>query len=257
MTAPRKARFTPIGGARANDYDVRRIEHAAAAHFIRAHHYARGCANTSTEAFGLFRGASLVGTALWMPPTRACAETVDRQEWRRVVSLSRLAVAPAEPQNAASLFIGAMLRAMQRGHRWVAAVTFADLSQGHKGTIYKATNWTHIGITRPEPRWEDASGKQVSRLSTKSRTAGAMTKMGHLMVGKFSKHKFVFRFKAARTERLSQSDKERLSGERKARHLTEKEVEHVLASSRATAMLEALAVQQEMLDKLRKENGSR
>ena len=103
-------------------------------------------------------------------------------------------MSPGEPQNAASLFIGAMLRSLTREKRRTAAVTFADLSQGHEGIIYRATNWECICRTKPEARWEDASGKQVSRLATKSRTAGDMTKLGHKMVGKFSKHKFVYRF---------------------------------------------------------------
>lgn len=51
MTAPKRPRFKPVDGARTRDYDVRRIEHATAAPFIREHHYAKGCANTSTEAF--------------------------------------------------------------------------------------------------------------------------------------------------------------------------------------------------------------
>ena len=43
----------------------------------------------------------------------------------------------------------------------------------------------------------NANGKQVSRLATKSRTAGDMRELGYRMTGKFAKHKFVFRFKRA------------------------------------------------------------
>jgi hypothetical protein len=185
-------RHKPENAARAADYRVERVPHADARAFIAEHHYARGCANTSTDAFGLFRAGVLVGAAVWMPPTRVCAESVNREHWRKVVALSRLAVAPTEPTNAASLFIGAMLRNLRQARRWVAAVTFADESQGHTGAIYKATNWQYVGRTKPEARWLDAEGRQVSRLATKSRTAADMAKLGHRMSGKFSKHKFVF-----------------------------------------------------------------
>jgi hypothetical protein len=189
--APLKTpRFKPTNGARRRDYRVERLPHAEAAEFVRQHHYAKGCANTSSESFGLFRGPFLVGAAVWMPPTKVCAMTIDPVEWRRVLSLSRLAVAPPEPQNAASLFIGDMMRTLNSEQRWTAAVTFADESQGHEGTIYKATNWRYLNRTAPEPRWEDANGKQVSRLSTKSRTAAGMRALGHRMVGKYRKHKF-------------------------------------------------------------------
>lgn len=112
-------------------------------------------------------------------------------EWRRVLSLSRLAVAESEPKNAASLLIGASVRAIRREGKWVALVTFADESQGHVGTIYRATNWRYVGRTKHEPRWEDRWGKQVSRLSTRTRTKAVMESMGYRMVGKFAKHKFV------------------------------------------------------------------
>lgn len=187
---PKRARFKPVGGARRRDYRVERVPHAEAAEIIRQHHYARGCANTSSESFGLFRGPFLVGAAVWMPPTRVCAETIDPGEWRRVLSLSRLAVAPTEPSNSESLFIGHMLRTMNAERRWTAVVTFADESQGHEGTIYKASGWQYLNRTKPEPRWEDSTGKQVSRLSTKSRTAAGMRALGHRMTGRFQKHKF-------------------------------------------------------------------
>ncbi len=190
MTTVRRPRFKPIGGARRADYAVRRVPHAEGSAFIREHHYAHGSANTSSESFGLFRGTVLVGSALWMPPTKVCALTIDPVDWRRVLSLSRLACAPSEPQNAESLFIGDMLRTLNAERRWTAAVTFADESRGHEGTIYKATGWRYLNRTKPEPRWLDANGNQVSRLATKSRTAADMTRLGHRMVGKFCKHKF-------------------------------------------------------------------
>lgn len=186
----RRTRFKPEKSARLCDYRIERVPHSEAAEVIRQHHYAKGCSNTSCESFGLYRGPFIVGAALWMPPTRVCAQTIDPVEWRRVVALSRLAIASGEPTNAASLFIGGMIRSINADRRWTAAVTFADLSQGHEGTIYKATNWQYLNLTKPEPRWEDETGKQVSRLATKGRTAGEMTGLGYRMVGKFGKHKF-------------------------------------------------------------------
>lgn len=189
-------RHRPIFGIRRDELDVRRIPHAEASKLIAAHHYARGCSNTSTDAYGLFRDDHLVGAAVWLPPTRACAETVDKVEWRRVISLSRLAVVPEVGTNAASIFIAAMLRDLRQEGRWVSAVTFADESQGHHGGIYAATNWVYEGRTKPEPRWVDEDGKQVSRLSTKSRAAFVMEILGHRVEGRFSKHRYTMRLAA-------------------------------------------------------------
>ena len=186
----RKPRFKPTNRAHARDYEVRRIPHKEAAPFIIAHHYAHGCANTSTETFGLFRRDAIVGAALWMPPTRVAAESVDPFDWRQVIALSRLAVAPSEPTNAASLFIGAMLRTLNAERRWTCLLTYADESQGHEGTIYKATNWSYLGRTKPETRWIDSNGKQVSKLATKTRKKAQMAALGYRVHGKFTKHKF-------------------------------------------------------------------
>ena len=190
MPPTKRVRFKPANRAHARDYSTRKVPHAEAAPFIVTHHYAHGCANTSTESFGLFKRDVMVGAALWMPPTRVAAESVDKDDWRRVVALSRLAVAPSEPTNAESLFIGAMLRTLFAERRWTMLLTYADESQGHEGMIYKATNWRYLGRTAPEPRWLDANGKQVSRLATKTRKAGDMRALGHRMVGKYRKHKF-------------------------------------------------------------------
>lgn len=176
--------------AKRADYEVRDAPLHEAAAFISAHHYARGCANTAVYVHGLYKDDRLVGAALWMPPTKVCAMTV-HSDWRRVLALSRLAVAPTEPQNAASLLIGASIRRIRREGKWVALVTFADESQGHTGVIYRATNWQYRGRTRPEPRWEAPDGRQVARKATRSRTNAEMQALGHRMVGKYAKHKFV------------------------------------------------------------------
>lgn len=177
--------------ARRGDYTVRDAPLHEAARFIAAYHYARGCANTAVYVHGLYRGEVLVGAALWMPPTRVCAESV-HVEWRRVLSLSRLAIAPGEPQNAASILLGASMRRILQSRRWVALVTYADQSQGHTGTIYRATGWAYRGETKPEARWIDATGRQVSRKSAaRSRTAAEMVALGYRCAGRFRKHKFV------------------------------------------------------------------
>lgn len=187
-------RIKPTGPvARAADYVVRDCPPGIGRAFIARHHYAGGCANTAVFMHGLYRGAELVGVAQWLPPTRRCAESVDVERWRDVLSLSRLAVAPDEPQNAASLLIGRSIRLVAKAGRWAALVTFADESQGHTGTIYRATNWQYVGRTKPQPRWVDADGRQVARLSTKSRTHAEMLALGHRLAGAFAKHKYVYR----------------------------------------------------------------
>lgn len=136
-------------------------------------------------------------------PTKVCAQSVlpDFDLWKHVISLTRLVVLPGEPQNAASMLIAASLKWLptlrtEAGQRkWLAAVTFADDSEGHTGSIYKATNWIYKGRTKPYPRWVTKDGAQVStKAGPKTRTAEEMRALGYEIAGHFWKHKFVYYF---------------------------------------------------------------
>jgi hypothetical protein len=108
-------------------------------------------------------------------------------------------VHPDVPKNGASFLVGRSIRLIRQGRRWTHLVTFADESQGHAGGIYRATNWTYVGRTKPEARFVDGSGKQVARKATTSRTRAQMEAIGCRMVGRFSKHKFVMALTEANT----------------------------------------------------------
>lgn len=141
---------------------------------------------------GLFRGGALVGVAHWLPPTRVCAESVDRKRWRGVLSLSRLVLLDEEPANAETILLGASVRLLKRDPRWVTLVTFADESQGHTGVIYRAAGWTYVGRTRPRPRWVTADGAQVAtQAGPRTRTRAEMESLGHRRAGAHAKHKFI------------------------------------------------------------------
>lgn len=178
---------------RALDYEVVPVSHAKGKAFIERHHYARGCSNTAVYCHGLYlkNGVNLLGVAMWLPPTRVAAESVNKSDWKRVLSLTRLAVHPLVPTNGASFLIGASIKLIRADGRFVSLVTYADESQGHLGGIYKATNWDYAGRTGPYPRWHDTEGRQVAQKATTNRVKAEMERLGHIKVGSFYKHKFV------------------------------------------------------------------
>lgn len=181
------------GAFRKRDYRVCEITPRMARAFIRQHHYSGGMSNTGTHFHGLFKvdGFDLLGVAAWLPPTRVAAETVNKENWQRVLSLTRLAIHPDVPTNGASFLMAASMRLIEQEQKWVSLVTYADTFRGHTGAIYRAANWTYEGITAPTTRWENADGRQIARKSTKSRTKAQMEALGLRMVGAFPKHKFV------------------------------------------------------------------
>lgn len=186
---------------RSSDYEVRDIPVRQARAFVSEHHYSGGMSNTGTHLHGLFKKGSdeLLGAACWLPPTRVAAETVDKENWRRVLSLSRLSVRPDVPKNGASFLMAASRRIIEREQKWIALVTYADTFMGHTGAIYRADNWQYVGLTKPQPRWEDSEGRQVAKKATKTRTKAEMEALGYKMVGSFTKHKFVRKIHLRRT----------------------------------------------------------
>lgn len=181
---------------RASDYEVRPISVSEGRAFIITHHYSKGCSNTAVHMHGLFRKGctDLLGVAQWLPPTRVAAESVNKLAWRRVLSLTRLAVHPNVPQNGATFLMARSMRLIEQEQKWVSLVTYADEFMGHTGSIYRAANWEYVGFMKPQPRWEDSTGKQVAKKATRTRTKAEMEALGYRMVGSFRKHKFVKHF---------------------------------------------------------------
>jgi hypothetical protein len=142
---------------------------------------------------GLFRkdGDELLGVAQWLPPTRVAAESVNREHWTRVLSLTRLAVAPEVPKNGATFLMARSMRLIEQAQKWVSLVTYADEFMQHTGAIYRAANWEYVGLMKANPRWENADGKQIAKKATRSRTNKEMVALGYSMVGSFRKHKFI------------------------------------------------------------------
>lgn len=185
---------------KACDYEVRPISLAEGRAFIIQHHYSKGCSNTAVYVHGLFRknDDALLGVAQWLPPTKVAAESVNKENWQRVLSLTRLAVHPDVPKNGATFLMGRSMRLIEQDQKWVSLVTYADEFMGHTGAIYRAANWQYVGLMKPNPRWEDENGRQVARKATKSRTNAEMEALGYRLVGAYRKHKFVKHLKIRR-----------------------------------------------------------
>jgi len=180
--------------ARKDDYEVRACTLKEASTLVQKHHYAKGAANTAVASHCLVKRSTgeLVGAALWMPPTKVAAQSVDKEDWRNVLNLSRLVVVPGEPQNAAGFLLGRSIRLLPR--RWNKLVTWADMGRGHEGTVYKATNWKLVATTDAKTPWMDPiTGRQVAIKRAKhTRTVAEMLAAGYVRGEKRRKLRFVF-----------------------------------------------------------------
>lgn len=107
-----------------------------------------------------------------------------------VLALSRLAIEPEMPGNAASFLMAASIREIDR-ERWPVLVTYADDWRGHTGAIYRATGWREDGRTKPEATWT-LNGRMVSRKAgPRTRTRAEMIALGCKAEGAHAKTRFV------------------------------------------------------------------
>ena len=168
---------------------VRDADIKQARKMIVEYHYAKGCANTAVAVHGLFDCiGDLCGVAWWMPPIRAAAAAAYHDP-TKVLALSRLVIAPGVPKNACSFLISRSIKMIDK-NKWPCLVTYADSWQGHRGTIYKATNWEEVGETKPEKCYVK-DGRMLSRKAgPKTRTHAEMLALGAEYIGSFSKIKF-------------------------------------------------------------------
>lgn len=180
---------------RREHWEIRPIDQPRAVDFIERHHYSMGAPNTSVARHGLFcqSNGNLTGVALWLPPTKAAAVSVDPENWRGVLSLSRLCLAHWVPTNGASFLLGGSMRMLDRD-RWPTLLTYADTALGHTGAIYRATNWIHLGEVPGSDNWIDGDGVRRGRKrGGRNLSAEEMRALGFTKLPPLPKVKFIHR----------------------------------------------------------------
>jgi hypothetical protein len=144
------------------DYTVREIKFKIAREYIKQHHYSHGCHNGASPCYGLFDGDNLIGVLMFATP---CSENVrasvfGKEYKNSVTELHRLHILDVTPKNTESWFIVRCLRLLKEKKPHInAVVTFADQTEGHAGTIYKATNAYRLGQTGKATFFLDQDGR--------------------------------------------------------------------------------------------------
>jgi hypothetical protein len=183
------------GRLRKEDWEVRPVSIAVARELVRRYHYAKGASNTRTYLHCLFQKGAFfdddcLGVAWWIPPTRSAAEATYPANWRGVLSLSRLVIAPGVPKNACT-FLLARSVALIPANDWPCLVTYADDWRGHTGRIYRASNWQYIGKTRAEVTYTIDGVMTARKAGGHTRTKAEMLAIGAQCEGNHAKHKYV------------------------------------------------------------------
>ena len=168
--------------ARREDYTFEvcdKADRAKARDLVKREHYTGSSSFMGTIVCAK-RDGQVVAAAQFLPPLPPAAKKHAKTDPKKVTNLSRLVVASGEPQNVATMLIGASLRLLKKDRKYDTVLTFADMSRGHTGAIYKATNAQSCGVSRAAPFWVDPStGRRVSAKATKTRTVAQMKALGY------------------------------------------------------------------------------
>jgi hypothetical protein len=143
-------------------YTLRRVDTKTAKAYIHANHYSRGSHNGPSPCYGLFDGENLIGCLMFATP---CSENVrasvfgpDHKD--SVIELHRLHILDVTPKNTESWMISRCLKLLKKDRPKTRAVlSFADPTQGHVGTIYKACNFLSVGSSSPAMFYVDQEGR--------------------------------------------------------------------------------------------------
>ncbi len=145
-----------------SNYKVMRISTKTAKEYIIKNHYAHGCHNGPSPCYGLFDNGFLIGVLMFATP---CSEAVRAslfgEEYKdNVVELHRLHILDVTPRNTESWFIGQCVKHLliDRPKTW-GIISFSDTTEGHEGTIYKATNFLRCGKTGRATFYLDKDGR--------------------------------------------------------------------------------------------------
>lgn len=123
------------------------VSAALARQFVIEHHYSR-TAVSGVLRYGWYDGDVLMGVSIYDLGNHAMRQGVfGKENFSQVMHHHRLALHPDAPKFTASQFIAASHRQIVLDRPETSAVvTYADLCQGHSGTIYRATNALYTGL---------------------------------------------------------------------------------------------------------------
>jgi len=127
-------------------YFIKKIDYRVAMDVVVKYHYLHRVAPCSM-AFGLFEKSDekLIGVITYGV---SCSSTLLRgicgdEEKHNVYELTRLWIEDSTPKNTESYFIGNTLKMLDKE----IIVSFAEIQQGHVGTVYQATNFLYCGLS--------------------------------------------------------------------------------------------------------------
>ena len=103
-----------------------------------------------SQCFAMLINGELVGGSVLGKPRH-------ESKYENCIDIRRMACLDDAPFNSESWFLGRILKYLLANTEYDGVLSYSDLTQGHIGTIYKATNFAESGKTAPTKyvEWND------------------------------------------------------------------------------------------------------
>ena len=147
--------------------------------FLKKWHYSDYVNIQAKHTFCLFKEGKfgipeMIGVCIYTRPAGPSAgQSYYPQNPDKVLELRRLCLIDDTPKNSESYFVGWTLRWLKKNTDWEFVLSYADEEQGHKGVIYRASNFKYLGKTSPGKTLEvDGKKFHIRTLSMLDRPYG-------------------------------------------------------------------------------------
>ena len=120
-------------------------------HIFEDFHYRKGhMGGGISQCFAMLIKGELVGGSVLGKPRH-------ESKYENCIDIRRMACLDDAPFNSESWFLGRILKYLLANTKYDGVLSYSDLTQGHIGTIYKATNFVESGKTAPTKyvEWND------------------------------------------------------------------------------------------------------
>lgn len=130
--------------------------------FLDAYHYIGG--NKNGFAVSAKLNGEIIACSLYSPPIRQNVAQKHGLLSSEVVELSRLCIHPSRhKKNFATWFIARSIGILRKHFEYKLLLAYSDHSVGHRGTVYKASNFKFSHVVPPDYWYIDESGYVIGK----------------------------------------------------------------------------------------------
>lgn len=141
----------PISPHQIKSYGVFPCSRKEISNFIEEWHYSKNMNGVISDyCFKLMDGNRLIGAMVFGKLAMANVWKKYAKKQEHLIELRRLCCIDNTPKNTESYFIGKALKLLKKNTQIKKVLSYSDLTYGHTGVIYKASNFKLIGETKPQ-----------------------------------------------------------------------------------------------------------